>query len=492
MDESKRKKEYDVTTKELVRNIKEESDTKTIEYYRRQLQSDTESYDQYKKDSENRFDEASHKYLKELNMFVLNEDNCLSLKMICRKKQEMIFSIPSLKSTHTHLFRGVDYSGLSVQLNMMDVFKNSDNSLLIDFIRPDTYFGCEQLPLETSHISNTVNRNIFTRYNDQILMGFLINNCEFSCNIEYDVKVSNVRFEGDDKKLVTDDVQFIPLEIYLYEISMTVEAISVPKHEMRGYRMIISEIIMEYRTDNGDTFYTLNGNLNIAKKIQEMVQQRDEGKLDFESEHAKLYNFTVDMDKFVLDYGRQTDFFGTECPYANIYLKALNDKRIDPIGSNVTMSESVEMKVPPTGTAKHQNRTAFSSKRMQRDGLYLQEIERLAAKIFEELTAEQMKKYDEHFESLEVSEELTDSEKALKKIIHEKKIKDTTDPGPEVPVTVPESVPAEGVPAPAVSPPATGPALSSEPISAAAQPAAKKSKVSLARQQAANAPVDST
>jgi len=39
-----------------------------------------------------------------------------------------------------------------------------------------------------------------------------------------------------------------------------------------------------------------------------MVQQRDEGTIDFESEHEKVYNFTIDVDKFVLDYERQKKF----------------------------------------------------------------------------------------------------------------------------------------------------------------------------------------
>ena len=253
-DESLHKKVYDVRTKELVRNIEEESRTEENVYYRQQLHNHTENYDQYKRDSENRFDQSSRELLTALNFFVLNEDNCLSLGMICRKKQEMIFSIPSLKSTHTHLFRGLDYSGLSVHLKMLGAYEKTDNTILMDFIRPDTYFGCNKLSFETSYISNTVNRNIFTRYNDQILMGFLINHYKFPCNIEYDVKVSIVKFEGDDRKFVTDEEQNNISEIYLYEIPMKVEASDVQRNEIRGYRMIISKIIMEYRIDNGKLF----------------------------------------------------------------------------------------------------------------------------------------------------------------------------------------------------------------------------------------------
>ena len=265
---------------------------------------------------------------------------------------------------------------------------------------------------------------------------------------------------------------------------------------MIGYTIRGAKIIMECRIDNGDPVYMLNTYTGIATKIDELNKDIDDKKpLEFEDERIKHFAFEIDVDKFALDYERQKKFFGNECPYANIYLKALRGNIIHQIGSNFTMGDYGEMKVPPTGTAKPQNRIAFPpSKRLDRNGKYCHEIEKLQERTFDKLTESELKKYGEHFETFdwESLEELNATEKALKIFIYEKKIKDTTDPRPAVPVTAPVSVPPEGVPALAVSAPAPGPALSSEPISAAAQPAAKKSKVSLARQQAANAPVDST
>jgi len=322
-------------------------------------------------------------------------------------------------------------------------------------------------------------------------MGFLISTCKWRCKIEYKVRIRSFKLLQEDLQSFTGLEHHNISQICRYETEMNVMSYDIESQNMIGYTMRGvrgAKIIVEYRIDNSDPVYMLNENAGIATKIDKL--NKDKEPLEFEGERENEYAFEIDVDKFLLDYERQKKFFGNDCPYANIYQKALEDNIIARMSTNVIVGDYGEINGLPTSKTTPQNRTAFSSKRV-RDGNYLHEIEKLAGKNFEELTAEQLKEYGEYFErfELQASEEQNAIEKALKLFIHKKQLIDTTDSVPAVPVKAPETAPAEGMPAPAVSPPAPLQALS---ISAAAQPAAKKSKVSLARQQAANAPVDST
>ena len=194
----------------------------------------------------------------------------------------------------------------------------------------------------------------------------------------------------------------------------------------------------------------------------------------------------------------------------------MEDRKISQIGSNVIIDEMGTFPQDERQLYERKkdeftktfNRGNVHTSKLIRNQDYLDDIEKLKKKDFKNLTEDEIKKYYQHFMCFTDEEigNMKDNEKELfdytiqkrnEVIIHGMPAdpEQPAAPGIKVaaaPVTTRATEPVKEIVAPAVSPPAPLQAVPSESISATAQPASKKSKVSLARQQAANAPVDST
>jgi len=354
-------------------------------------------------------------------------------------------------------------------------------------------------------------------------MGFLIQNvvknkkdtCFLQCEVTYNVVMEKIRLKIEEGDMFSEIYRFTTIfEVRLFDY--------VKDFLFTGYE---NKIFFDvFVTDLGDNNlkYIQNDEDLLRKRIEEYQSKTPHNERESHCEGDRNI-FVVDIKKFVLDYARQISFFEEECEYANDFENALTSKDISIIDGNVTHSESVytpkrtieEIKMHNDRhmeiMEKHRNRKSFEASKFKRDDAYYTEIDKITEKGYPVLKPDEIDKYYARYINMN---EDTDSSMTLKErdlyefvrtTVHKRLAQEIEDLENAKGVSAGKRGGAGGGPAstetkPAADgvKPATPETSRSDPvpavagISGAAQPAAKRSKVSLARQQAANAPMDAT
>ena len=496
-------------------------DEDVITEMRNELKILEEAIVKQKEQNDDKFQEECREQIKKISIFGMNEDKCLALDMTCVENKNLIIDINS--STDITHFKGVSFSGLSVQLLHLCLKVGNETQLFypkrklnICFIRPDTLYLNDLYPQKSKYISNTVDRNCFKRYNDQILMGFLLENIKHTlnlrCDFVYRVSMEHIRLNKNDNDVFSGIYRYhTTIEVKLYD--------SEKNHFTIGYRQEESLVLVEMNYEDNNFRYVQNVDPDITTRIQEYEKNVSEDDRDLHCTNEETY-FVVDMNKFVLDYERQKIFFGEDCPYADTYRLAMLSGEIQKIANEDSTDEKkgrtrVEMIYgEKKGYDKNRKNKSHFESQIFRTSEYWKEIEKYTQTGFENFKEEDLEKYYNFWLRMQTTDQetWTENEKKIYAYVlpkwnarHDEEIerltKRTFNPsgarggaggGPPPSETKPA---ADGVkPATPETVTATDPvqAVPLAAISAAAQPAAKRSKVSLARQQAANAPMDAT
>jgi len=175
LDLQRKQKEKNRENDNLILKIQQNAgDDDEIKKIYVQLEDSNNDFRNFKTAKEIEFVANCVQTFKSTDYFGINEDKSLALNMICsdKTKENIISIFPSPEENYT--FKGVDFSGLSVQLFWFEGEHFQNKYMMNFFLRPDTFFLKDGCKPTNSFISNNVNRNILTRYNDEILMGFLI------------------------------------------------------------------------------------------------------------------------------------------------------------------------------------------------------------------------------------------------------------------------------------------------------------------------------
>jgi len=310
--------------------------------------------------------------IEDTNFLVLNADDCNLRDMICSKNIKQVFSLSLNDSGKKTFFKGEDYSGLSVELNNIFLpgqnktqnktsMKDDKNfmTFLIDFIRPVNFHGFSNKVEYSNYISNTVKRHTLTRYNDKILMGFLIADviankkecCDIRfCLIHYGVSIEhipqNVSAENSNSKQ------------YRYEIRIELRTYGNDGKEKKSmYTQRFAKNILRYNFENQSEFYLCDESVEKETNYNEHVKNNSKKHREEEIEE-KGYDFEVNLEKFIFDYERQSSFFKSTCSFQEDYENAVKNKS-DFLFFEDAESEFVNSE-EPTETNKT-NRTTFSA-----------------------------------------------------------------------------------------------------------------------------------
>jgi len=441
-----------------------------------ELEYSNTDFQNAKTEQENQFVVSCAEEFKRMNYFGINEEKSLALDMICSNKtKENIISIfPS--SDEKYIFKGVDFSGLGVELFWYEGENIQKKDMMNFFLRTDTLFLNDTCKQTSKFISNTVNRNILTRYNDEILMGFLIenlisnknDNLNMRCIITYKVIMENIEKDGSQSRDVLEITQYrINLEVHLHDCNGKKDGI--------GYRYEPTIDVLEVYDANKNMINRENSDAETEKMINIYLKkdQIERGFRTDEQEHI----FVVDLHKFVLDYERQKLFFKTKCDYGDKYKNAVSKNEIEKFETTNKHPEAYK----PRRTQNERDRI---------DEIYRENNARYAATM-KRLNEQESKnsqwgegKYQNNTEDNAESR----SKKGFVPLVHgaqgrgdKKDDEDVSDvpnfnaPGITNPILPRTDIPETKPPIP-------------DPV--AVQAPSKRSKVSLSRQQAANATME--
>jgi len=158
-------------------------------------------------------------------------------------------------------------------------------------------------------------------------MGFLIKNLienkndylNMQCVIKYAVNMEHILKDGTEDASISEIKQYkIMSEVFFYGDNTLKDGI--------GYKYEKTIDILEIDDVNNNRIYKQNDDTNNDSIINKYLE-RDESERFIRSD-AQDYDFVVNVHKFVLDYERQILFFKTKCNYVNDYEDAVSNNEI--------------------------------------------------------------------------------------------------------------------------------------------------------------------
>jgi len=282
------------------------------------------------------FDQSCLEEIERTEFLVLNADDCNLRDMICSKKIKQVFSLSSNDRTKETFFTGEDYSGLSVELNNF-LFPGKDQTsmkddknfmtFLIDFIRPVNFHALSKKVEYSNFISNTVKRSTITRYNDKILMGCLIADViadkKECCDIRFCIIKYGVSIEHIPRDMSAENSNS---KQYRYEMNITVEIYGNNDSLIKSpYRQRFAKNILRYNYPNQSEFHMCDDSPQTEQFYIDFAQKYTLKERETGIEE-KGYTFQVNLEKFVCDYERQKSFFNSTCSFQQDYENAVKNK----------------------------------------------------------------------------------------------------------------------------------------------------------------------
>jgi len=326
--QEKCKKEFEQELIKMHNAIEEETSENQKHHLVEKLGEFKDTFVRTKLDQEKYYKEECDNFLSGVDIFALYEHECFFLEIFCDKKYPIYLNFALPTKTEKLEFKGLNYSGLSVDLILRGKPLNFNHGIFVHFIRPDNLFLQDGMNVNSKFITNTINKNIYTRYNDQILMGFLIehmtkkqkkNNKFFSCELQYKVVRENIILD-----VTTEGKTYFRYDIEINIELMGNEASFVLKQEILIF-------ITRNNMENGEYFFSEENGDELTEQFKNYVNNEENQKLRESRCEKQIIIIDVNLEKFVYDYERHCEFFKSECKceYEDIYKTALAKRSDD-------------------------------------------------------------------------------------------------------------------------------------------------------------------